>query len=72
MAELLDHVRFKRLRDLCLQGIRKGLRALLSLGKTTAQIFEYLKLAVQALPQFSEEIKDRMISLLSQEVGKLP
>ena len=70
-ASLLMKGSFKRFYDLSLQGIRKGLRALLSLGKTTAQIFESLKLAVQALPQFSEEIKDRMISLLSEEVGKL-
>ena len=70
-ARLLMKGRFKRLRNLCLEGIRKALRALFRLGKTKTQIFEALKLSVQALAEFSEEIKDRMIALLFEEVMKL-
>ena len=70
-ARLLMKGRFKRLRNLCLEGIRKALRALFRVGKTKSQIFEALKLSVQALAEFSEEIKERMIALLFEEVRKL-
>jgi len=59
------------LTNLYLEGIRKALRTLFRLGKSISQIFEILKLNVQASGEFSEEIKERMIAPFSEEVKKL-
>jgi hypothetical protein len=67
-AQLLMRGRFRWLRERWLSHIREGLRALCGLGRTNTQVLETLTLALRALPDFAEDIKDRMVSLLAEEI----
>ncbi|MBN1628500.1 MAG: hypothetical protein JW990_01935 [Thermoleophilia bacterium] len=67
-AELLMRGRFRLLREKCLTHIREGLLALARLGRTSTQVLESLTLAIRALPDFAEDVKDHMMRLLSEEL----
>ncbi len=69
-ADLLMRGRFRWLRKTCLSRIRDGLLAFQRLGKTGPQIVELLTLKIRSLPDFAEDLKDRMVKLLSEEVEK--
>jgi transposase-like protein len=70
-AQLLMQGRFRWLRETCLRHIREGLRALSRLGRTSTQILESLAVTIRGQPHFAEDIKDRMVSVLSEELEQL-
>jgi hypothetical protein len=50
-----------------LQGLRKGLRALHSLGRAMQRILEQLAMTIQSWGKYSEELKRQMVDLLYAE-----
>jgi hypothetical protein len=70
-AGLLMQGRFRLLRKTCLSRIRDGLVAFQRLGKASPQIVEILTLKIRSLPYFAEDLKDRMVKLLSEEMEKV-
>jgi transposase len=70
-AKILMKGRFRWLRERCLQPIREGLQALCRLGRSSGQVLESLALAIRGLPEFTEDIKDHMVRLLSEELEHL-
>lgn len=67
-ADLLMRGRFRYLRKTCFEKIREGLRSLIRLGDTACQILENLSFAIRSLPDFTEDRKEKMIELLSEEI----
>jgi hypothetical protein len=70
-ADLLMRGRFRLMRNMCFGRIRQGLIALRRLGRTGTQIIALLAVKIRSLPEFAEDRKDRMVTLLSEEIAKL-
>lgn len=71
-AQRLMQGHFRWMRRTSLARIREGLAALRCLGKTTTQILATLALSVRALPDFAEDVRERMVHVLSEELQQLP
>ena len=70
-AQMLMRGRFRWLRQKCLQRIRAGLDSLCKRGHATIRALEGLILTIRTLPGFAEDVKERMISLLTEEYERL-